>query len=39
MRLLRAVNEARPGGGAPSSPEEAIEAIITRDSLALLGVD
>lgn len=39
MRLLRAVNDAQPGGGAPRIPEEAIEAIIARDSLALLGLD
>ncbi|MDQ3657150.1 MAG: amidohydrolase family protein [Chloroflexota bacterium] len=39
MRLLRAVNDAHPGGGAPRIPEEAIEAIIARDSLALLGLD
>jgi predicted TIM-barrel fold metal-dependent hydrolase len=39
MRLLRAVNDACPDGGAPRIPEDAIEAIIHRDSLALLGLE
>ncbi|MGB3307806.1 MAG: amidohydrolase family protein [Thermomicrobiales bacterium] len=39
MRLLRAVNDAAPGPNAPRIPEEAIEAIIHRDSLPLLGLD
>jgi predicted TIM-barrel fold metal-dependent hydrolase len=39
LRLLRAVNDAHPGGGAPRIPELAIEDIIERDSLALLGLD
>jgi len=39
LRLLRVVNDAHPGGGAPRIPERVIEAIIARDSLALLGLD
>ena len=39
LQKLRAVNDAWPGGGAPRVPEDAIEAIVTRDSLALLGLD
>ncbi len=39
MRLLRAVNHAHPGGGAPRIPEAAIEKIIERESLALLGLE
>lgn len=39
MRLLRAVNDAAPGPGAPRIPEKAIEGIIHRDSLPLLGLD
>jgi uncharacterized protein len=39
MRLLRAVNDACPGGGAPRISEDAVEAIIHRDSLALLSLD
>jgi predicted TIM-barrel fold metal-dependent hydrolase len=39
MRLLRAVNDARPGGGAPTIPEAEIERIIEQDSLALPGLD
>jgi predicted TIM-barrel fold metal-dependent hydrolase len=39
IRLLRAVNDAAPGGGAPRIPERAIEDIISRDSLPLLGLD
>ncbi len=38
MRLLRAVNDAHPGGGAPRIPDSAVEAIIHRDSLSLLGL-
>jgi predicted TIM-barrel fold metal-dependent hydrolase len=38
LARLRAVNDAWPGGGAPKIPEEAIEAIVERDSLALLGL-
>jgi predicted TIM-barrel fold metal-dependent hydrolase len=36
LAKLRAVNDAWPGGGAPRIPEEAIEAIVERDSLAVL---
>ena len=39
LQNLRAVNDAWPGGGAPRIPEETIEAIIERDSLALLGLE
>jgi len=39
LRNLRAVNDAWPGGGAPRIPEAAIGAIVTRDSLPLLGLD
>ncbi len=39
LRKLRAVNDAWPGGGAPRIPEAAIEAIVHRDSLLLLGLD
>lgn len=38
LRLLRAVNGAAPGPTAPRIPDEAIEAIIHRDSLPLLGL-
>ena len=37
--LLRDVNAVVTGTGLPRIPEEAIEAIIERDSLALLGLD
>jgi predicted TIM-barrel fold metal-dependent hydrolase len=36
---LRALNEIPRRSGLPEIPEAAIEAIITRDSLALLGLD
>jgi uncharacterized protein len=39
LRKLRAVNDAWPGGGAPRIPDDAIDAIVERDSLALLGLD
>lgn len=38
MRLLREVNTVAPGPNAPRIPDEAIEGIIHRDSLALLGL-
>lgn len=39
MRLLRDVNRAAPGSGAPRIPDTAIDDIVSRDSLALLGLD
>ncbi len=39
MRLLRNVNDAAPGPGALRILDEAIEDIIHRDSLSLLGLD
>ncbi len=36
---LRALNDIPRRSGLPGIPEDAIEAIITRDSLALLGLD
>ena len=39
MRLMRSVNDAHPGGGAPRIPDTVIEEIIHRDSLPLLGLD
>jgi predicted TIM-barrel fold metal-dependent hydrolase len=39
MRLLREVNLGAPGPDAIRIPENAIEAIITRDSLSLLRLD
>jgi uncharacterized protein len=39
MRLLRSVNDIAPGPRAPRIPHDAIENIIHRDSLALLGLD
>ena len=38
MRLLRDVNAGAPGPNAMRIPDDAIEAIIQRDSLALLGL-
>jgi predicted TIM-barrel fold metal-dependent hydrolase len=38
MRLLRNVNAAAPGPSAPRIPDQKIEEIIHRDSLALLGL-
>ena len=38
MDLLRDVNAVASGTGLPRIPESAIEAIITRDSLSLLGL-
>lgn len=38
LGLLRAVNDAAPGPAAPRIPEQAIEAIIGRDSVPLLGL-
>ena len=38
MALLRDVNAVATGTGLPRIPERAIEAIIARDSLALLGL-
>ncbi|MGI8404032.1 MAG: amidohydrolase family protein [Thermomicrobiales bacterium] len=38
MRLLRNVNSAAPGPNTPRIPEQAIEDIIFRDSLSLLGL-
>lgn len=39
MRLLRNVNNSAPGPTAPRIPDNAIEAIIHRDSLTILGLD
>jgi predicted TIM-barrel fold metal-dependent hydrolase len=39
LRLLHAVNDAAPGPKALRIPKEAIEAIVHRDSLPLLGLD
>lgn len=39
LAKLRGVNDAWPGGGAPRIPEAAIEAIVERESLALLGLE
>ncbi len=39
MRLLRGVNDVAPGPNAPRIPEQAIEDIIHRDSLPLLGLE
>ena len=39
LRKLRAVNDAWPGGGAPRIPEDKIDEIIHRNSLALLGLE
>lgn len=39
LHLLRTVNEMAPAPGSPRVPEERIEEIIHRDSLALLGLD
>jgi predicted TIM-barrel fold metal-dependent hydrolase len=36
---LRALNDIPKASGLPGIPEDAIEAIISRDSLALLGLD
>lgn len=38
LRLLRAVNGAAPGPRAPRIPDGAIDAIVHRDSLPLLGL-
>lgn len=39
MRLLRDVNAAAPGPDAPRIADRAIEDLIVRDSLGLLGLD
>lgn len=39
MDLLRSVNEVATGPALPRIPEAAVESLITRDSLALLGLD
>lgn len=38
LAKLRGVNDAWPGGGAPRLPEAAIDEIIHRDSLSMLGL-
>jgi len=38
MAGMRSVNDILAGTGLPRVPEDAIEAIITRDSLGALGL-